>query len=250
MKRGLFILAGVAVALVAASSFATREARCDPYAGLPRTHLRYEDLPGPGATPSAANFPRVVRQPPGARLHAPSGFRILQAASGFDTPRAMALAPNGDVFLSDSGRGEIVVLRDPNGDGRFDARMIFAGGLDRPFGLAFAPGALFVGTEGKLLRFPYRGGDAKPTAAPVTLIDLPEGGHWTRDVLYDPRANRVYVSVGSRSNRDEESFPRASVFWFNSREEKARPRPFATGLRNAVSLAREPGTGALWAVVN
>ncbi len=250
MRNARPAIAWLITSLLAASLLAAREARCDPYADFPRTHIRYEDLPRPGATPFAANPPRVVRQPAGARLHAPAGLRILQAASGFDRPRAMALAPNGDVFLSDSDRGEIVVLRDTNGDGRFETRVVFASGLDQPFGLAFAPGALFVGTEGAVLRFPYRNGGAKAIDPPAKLIDLPEGGHWTRDVLYDPRTKRVYVSVGSQSNRDEESFPRASIFWFDPSEAPPRPRPFATGLRNAVSLAIEPVNGALWAVVN
>ena len=87
-----------------------------------------------------------------------------------------------------------------------------------------------------MLRFAYRNGSAKAIDPPARLIDLPEGGHWTRDVLYDSRTKRVYVSVGSESNRAEEGFPRASIFWFDPAEARPRPRPFATGLRNAVSL--------------
>jgi glucose/arabinose dehydrogenase len=162
----------------------------------------------------------------------------------------MALAPNGDVFLADAGAGKLLVLRDPDGDGRFGPPAVFAAGLRRPFGMAFAPGALFVGTEDAILRFPYRAGDRKAAAAPVKLLTLPRGGHWTRDVLYDSATERIYVSVGSRSNAEEEAFPRASVFWFGRGDERPRPIPYASGLRNPVALAREPVTGAIWTVVN
>ena len=222
----------------------------DPYAALPRTHIRHDDLPPPNATPSAGNPPRVVKRPAGATLSVPAGFEVIEAAAGFDRPRVMALSPAGKVFLADSGAGRILVLEDGDGDGRFESRSTYADDLDRPFGLAFAPGALFVGTEGAILRFPHEKGARKPAGPPRRLLEVPEGGHWTRDVLHDPSTGRIYVSVGSRSNRDEEPLPRASVLWFE--RDAARPRPvtYATGLRNPVSLAREPVTGAIWTVVN
>jgi glucose/arabinose dehydrogenase len=238
-----------ALLLAAGAPPAWPQAR-DPYANLERTHIRYEDLPPPASLSFAANPPRVVRQPRGARLHAPPGFRIVQAAGDFDTPRNMALAPSGEVFLAESGAGRIVVLRDRDGDGRFESRGVFADSLEEPFGLAFAPGYLYVGTEGAVLRYRYRPGQARAESPPEMLVELPTGGHWTRDVLHDEKSGRVYVSVGSRGNRGEEAFPRASVFWFDPRERPPEPRPFATGLRNPVSLAREPVTGAIWAVVN
>jgi glucose/arabinose dehydrogenase len=248
--RVLGVLVAVLAASVACGFDATPAESPDPTAHLSRIHIRQADLPPPHETPSVANPPRVVARPPGAKLEAPAGFTVLQAAEGFDTPRRMALAPNGDVFLADAGAGTILVLRDPDGDGRFGAPAAFATGLRRPFGLAFAPGILFVGTEGAILRFPYQPGDRKASAAPVTVMTLPRGGHWTRDVLYDPTPDRVYVSVGSRSNAGEEAFPRASVFWFARRAGRPRPVPYATGLRNPVALAREPVTGAIWTVVN
>ncbi len=222
----------------------------DPYADLPRTHIRYADLPPPNATPSAGNSPRVIPRPDGAVLRVPAGFRIIEAAAGFETPRRMALSPGGDVFLADSGAGTIIVLRDRDGDGRFETRSQYADGLDRPFGLAFAPGALFVGAQGEILRFPHKPGARKPSGPPARLLTLPKGGHWTRDVLHDEATGRIYVSVGSESNRTEEPLPRASVFWFERGADAPKPVTYSTGLRNAVALAWEPVTGALWTVVN
>ncbi len=57
-------------------------------------------LPAPGATPSATNFPSVAPKPEGAELKLPKGFKAEVYLTGLTGPRAMFVAPNGDVFLS------------------------------------------------------------------------------------------------------------------------------------------------------
>src|ERR1043165_1545515 len=78
---------------------------------------RADRMPAPYATQSSGNPPIVVAQPAGARLVAPPGFKINVYASGFDDPRTMLLAPNGDVIVAEPGGGKITILRDANHDG-------------------------------------------------------------------------------------------------------------------------------------
>jgi len=60
---------------------------------------------------------------------------------------------------------------------------------------------------------------------------------------------RIYVSVGSSCNVCRESDPRrAAVLRYNA--DGSGEEIFASGLRNAVGLAFQPGTGRLWATVN
>ena len=63
-------------------------------------HITAADLPQPFATPSANRFPREVNQPAGAELQVPPGFKVNTFASGLTGPRAMQVAPNGDIFVS------------------------------------------------------------------------------------------------------------------------------------------------------
>jgi len=110
--------------------------------------VRADQLPLPYDTHSAANPSRIVKRPANASLQMPPGFHIAVYAEDLDEPRNMALAPNGDIFVAETGAGRITILRGKQ-------RFAFARDLDQPFGLAFAKGFLYVGNESAVVRFPY-----------------------------------------------------------------------------------------------
>jgi glucose/arabinose dehydrogenase len=98
-----------------------------------------KDLPAPGATPSAANVSRVVAKPANAKLRVPPGFRIELFADGLNGPRILRVAPNGDIFVAETYKGSIRILRAADGASKPDTNEVFAAGLNRPFGIAFFP---------------------------------------------------------------------------------------------------------------
>src|SRR5271170_3365969 len=104
-----------------------------------RRKIRVADLPPPFATESAGNDPRMVPRPPGANLKVPPGFVVDEFASGLDHPREIRTAPNGDLFISESYKGRIRVLRTPDDASKPQREEIFASGLTMPFGIAFWP---------------------------------------------------------------------------------------------------------------
>ncbi len=211
--------------------------------------IRIEQLPAPFATPSAGNSPRVVKQPANAALHLPPGFHVAVFADGLDDPRAMLLAPNGDVLVAEPGAGRILVLRDANKDGVAEGRFTYAKGLDEPFGLALHAGFLYVGDENAVLRVPYTPGDTASRGAMQKVADLPGGGHSTRGVIFNRSGTKMYVSVGSDSNVSAGEDPRRAAI-LELRPDGGGQRVFASGLRNPVGMAWEPVTGALWTAVN
>jgi glucose/arabinose dehydrogenase len=218
-----------------------------------RYHIRAQEMPPPFHTPSAVNPPRAVERPAGAELRKPAGFRVeVYAEGGLERPRFMAQARNGDVFVAESGGGRVTILRDTNGDGRADGRHVFASGLHLPFGLAFRQDYLYVGTAGAVVRFRYQDGQTKAESAPEKITDLPGTGyreHWTRNVLFSPDGKKMYVTVGSETNVDVEADPRrAAISEYNP--DGSGHRILASGLRNPVGLAWQPGTGKLWTAVN
>jgi glucose/arabinose dehydrogenase len=228
-----------------------------------RRKITLADLATPYETPSANNFPRVVRRPEGAWPKAPEGFRVTEFARGLVEPRVIVRAPNGDIFVAESRGNRIHVFRDADGDGKPGLSEIFAKGLERPFGIAFYPPGpdpryVYVGNTGSVVRFSYRNGDTVARGAQEMIVkDIPTGrervgggGHWTRDLEFSPDGKTLYVSVGSRSNVSDDASEkrRADILAFDP--DGKNERIHAWGIRNPVGLATHPATGQLWASVN
>lgn len=236
------------IVLIAFATLACRgEAQQHPVA-LQHHEVHVDRLPAPYATKSAGNPSSVGSRPAGAQLQVPPGFRVTLYASNLEDPRNMALAPNGDLFVAETGAGRISILRDENRDGVVDRRFTFATELNDPFGLAFHGDALYVGNTDALVRFPYKSGQTAATGVPQRLAPLPPGGHSTRNVIFSGDGSKIYVAVGSASNINPDEPVRASIHEYNS--DGTGRRIFASGLRNPVGIAWQPGTNTLWTAVN
>jgi glucose/arabinose dehydrogenase len=186
----------------------------------------------------------------------PRGFTVTEMASGLTQPRRLVIAPGAtprryDVFFAESSANRVSVLRVENGS--VTSKSVYTDKADQPYGLAFHPaGWLYVGNTDAVVRFPYKAGATKTDAAPQRIAKLTEGGynqHWTRNLMFSRDAKKLYVTVGSSCNTCEEGDPqRAAVSVMNS--DGSNRRLFASGLRNPVGLAWQPGTDNLWAVIN
>jgi glucose/arabinose dehydrogenase len=228
-----------------------------------RRKITVDDLAKPYDTASAKNNPRIVSRPKGAWPQAPEGFEVTEFVTGLEQPRVILRAPNGDFFLAESRANRIRVIRDADGDGKPEVNEIFATGLSRPFGIAFYPVGfepkyIYVGNTDSVVRFPYKSGDTKAAGEAETIVkDIPSGsesvgggGHWTRDLEFSPDGKTLFVSVGSRSNADDDESEtrRANILAFDP--DGKNERVFAYGIRNPVGLATHPKTGQLWTSVN
>lgn len=227
-----------------------------------RRKITVSDLPPPYATKSASNGPRVVNRPSGAQLQVPPGFHIEEYASRLRDPRYLLVAPNGDLFVTESRSDQIRVLRDTDGDGKPDRNEVFVeSGLNQPFGIAFYPPGpdpkyLYVANTDGVIRFPYKSGDlhARGGAEKLDKLSggglLQGGGHWTRDIAFSADGKRMFVSIGSRSNvsDDKGEADRARIFAFDP--DGKNQKVYAWGIRNAVGIAVRPGSEELWMSTN
>ena len=226
-----------------------------------RRMLTTNDLPAPFATKSVDNGPHMVPRPDGAKLKVPGGFEVDLLAEKFNNPRKIITAPNGDLFVVESGPGRIKVLRQ-NEEGKVATTEVFAEKLRQPFGMAFYPPGpkpkfLYVGNTDSVVRFAYEDGDMKARGGEEMIVpDIPGGGrlrgggHWTRDVAFSPDGKRMFVSVGSHSNVDDDALEKNRADILQYTPEGKDFKVFASGIRNPVSLAIEPRTGEVWTSVN
>lgn len=246
-----------------------------------RHRITVADLPAPFATRSAGNPSQRIPRAPGALPQAPAGMKVAVFAEGLKNPRRMTVAPNGDVFLAETGAGRVRVLR-PSPDGAKPASSEpFAEGLDGPFGMAFYPSGpnpewVYVAEENRVVRFPYRGGDLRARGKAEVIVPRlapTGGGHTMRDLAFSADGKRLLISVGSQSNVAQQigvkSAAEATAFdrargavrasW-DAEENRAAVlvtsptggpvKLFATGIRNCVGLTVQPANGAVWCAVN
>ena len=223
-------------------------------------------MPQPFATPSARNNSKVIGWPKGKMPVAAPGFEVSLFAENLDNPRQAYVLPNKDILVVEAirewpGRADrpeksanrITLFRDTNGDGRPDVREIFLTGLNMPHGMLLVGDWFYVGNTDGVVRYRYRTGQTKIDGKGEKILELPTGGHYTRNLIADPSGKKIYVAVGSASNVDEENGwekdqRRAGILEINP--DGSGMKIFAKGLRNAVGMDWEPKSKVLWTVVN
>ena len=176
-------------------------------------------------------------------LTLPTGFSLgVFADLKGDLPRALAFDERGVLFASAPGRGKIVALPDSDGDGKADRTVEVMTGLDRPHGIAFDGGYIYVGETNRVIRASYNS-ENLTAGTPQKLFDLPGGGrHFTRTIRIE--GGKLYTSVGSSCDICIEGDPfRASILV--SDLDGANLKVFAKGLRNTVFFTFDSG-GKMW----
>lgn len=216
---------------------------------------------------------------PGQLPVAAPGLKVNAFAAGLKHPRWIYVLPNRDVLVSEAMNASrpprnlfdyamvatmqragawgkspnlITLLRDTDGDGVAEIQDVFMEELNMPFGMELVGDTFYVGATDGIMAFAYVPGTARITGQGRRLTNFKPGGHWTRSLLASPDGRKLYAGVGSSSNIGDNGMEaeegRAAIHELDLATGVCRI--FASGLRNAVGMAWEPRTGALWTVVN
>lgn len=243
--------------------------------------LMQDSLPPPNATKSNVKFSKVIGWPANKTPVAPAGFVVTKFADGFNNPRSIYQAPNGDIFIAEanteskgtkkikdvvSGKAKsqnlgessnrIMLLRDADGDGRAEFKQPFlTDNLNKPYGMLVMGNGFYVANTDGLWKFPYTAGKTTVDGAGKQITPLPAGGynnHWTRNLLGGNDNASIYISVGSGSNVGENGMEhevnRANILVVD--KDGGNMKIYASGLRNPVGMDWAPGTNTLFTVVN
>jgi glucose/arabinose dehydrogenase len=160
----------------------------------------------------------------------------------------MALGPRGDIFVGGMG-GTLSVILTRRGGTHAERVVTLLSGLDIPHSVAYHNGQLYLGEQHQVSVMQYDPDRVRVTGRRIIVPNLPSGtGHITRTVSFGPDG-MLYVSIGSSCNICVESDPRRATI-MRYHPDGTNGQIYARGLRNAVGLAWQPGTGLLWATVN
>jgi len=217
--------------------------------------------------PLAAQNTKPVCAPDNAGLTLQPGFCALLVAESIGPARHLVVLENGDVLVAITGpRGGIRLLRDTTGDGKADIVRSF--GVGAGTGIAFAGEYLYFATNNAIVRWHWNIGQLEPptSAGPDTVVSgLTLGRQHPAKSIVVGSDGQLYVNVGAPSNscqvrdRTPESpgqdpcplLDIAGGIWrFDPRhgnQTQLDGQRFVTGIRNAVALAVDPGTGAVFA---
>lgn len=242
-------------------------------------------LPAPNHTMiPTVNIAPAIGWPSNVMPKAVAGTQVKVFEAGLNHPRWLYVLPNGDVLVAETNgpkkqsnsfsvRGwitglimkragaaapsanRIMLLRDLNGDGVSDMKLVFIDGLNSPFGMALVGNHLYIANTDSVMRFSYQDGDKSITSPGIKVIDLPAGDinhHWTKNLMISADGTKLYVTVGSNSNVAESGmeseFERAAIWEVDVKS--GSHRIYASGLRNPNGLAWDKPSGKLFTVVN
>jgi glucose/arabinose dehydrogenase len=177
------------------------------------------------------------------RLELPEGFWIGVFASGLGAPRMMAVGEDGTVYVTRRETGDVLALRDEDGDGRAESIRTVVRSLPGVHGITVHEGKMYLCTVDAAYVAEITGdGIGKPRKI---LDGLPPGGrHPNRTMAFGPDG-LLYITVGSTCNCClEEHEESASII--RVRPDGTGRELFATGLRNTLGIGWHPETGEMY----
>ena len=181
------------------------------------------------------------------KLRLPPGFRIEVLTDAVPNARAMRLGRYADgrgvLYVGSMRAGRVYAVELE--EGRARRVQTVATGLNRPAGLAWRDGSLYVSAVSKILRYDGLDDRLDRPPEPVLLTDrLPaDAHHGARFLAFGPD-DRLYVPVGAPCNVCEPGPRYASIQRMNP--DGSGFETVATGIRNTVGFDWNPADQSLW----
>jgi glucose/arabinose dehydrogenase len=189
-------------------------------------------------------------------------FCVYPVPVAIDQARTVLAIGEADFLALERGTESVVYFHDTNGDGLADARHVVASASALNHGLDVHNGYLYASSDSQVYRWPLANNSFLEAVGAAEIVvgninadgkgGAPQG-HTTRTLAFDD-LGRLYVSVGSYDNIDNDSF-RSRIRRFDLADPSRFPldflggEVFADGLRNEVGLAFDRH-GDLWGVEN
>jgi glucose/arabinose dehydrogenase len=187
-------------------------------------------------------FPTPLDQLPIPQLKLPKGFKIEVYASGIANARSLRLGDKGTVFVSNRVLDKVYAIVDRNGKRE---PIVIASGLDRPNGLAFLNGTLYIAEGAKISKLEKIEDTLNNPPTPVVIYSdfFNQQSHGWKFMGLGPD-NKLYVNVGSPCNICEPPATTGQLRRINLDGSDAEV--VAHGVRNSVGFDWHPVTKELY----
>jgi Raf kinase inhibitor-like YbhB/YbcL family protein len=201
----------------------------------------------PGEAPDVAFTGRVLKPPRApledlTQLQLPDGFKVSVFAKDLINPRMIAVARDGTVYVTRRSVGDVMMLKDTDGDGTADTKKVVANRPDM-HGIAVDGDTAFLATVKDVYRARIKS-DGTFGDLERIIDDLPDAGQHPNRTLGVGPDGMLYISVGSTCNACAESSPESAALLRATPDGKKRTI-FASGLRNTIGFVWHPARGAL-----
>ncbi len=226
-----------------------------PPAGKPMAPMQSQPttVPGRPDIPNAevATKLRGIPQPPFAtpldklpipQLKLPKGFEIEVYASGIPNARSLRLGDKGTVFVGNRVLDKVYAIVERNG--KREVKVI-ASGLDRPNGLAFHDGTLYIAEGTRISKMEKIEENLDNPPKPVVIYSdfINQQSHGWKFMALGPD-NKLYINVGSPCNICEPPPTNGQIRRINL--DGSGAEVVARGIRNSVGFDWNPVTKELY----
>jgi glucose/arabinose dehydrogenase len=186
----------------------------------------------------APPFPTPADKLQIGKLKMPKGFKLEVYISGIANARSLRIGDKGTVFVSNRQLDKVYAVVERNG--KREAKVI-ASGLDRPNGLAFHNGTLYIGEGTKISKLERIEDNLDNPGKPLVIYsDLPNHqSHGWKFIAIGPD-NKLYINVGAPCNICEPPDANAQIRRINL--DGSGAEVFARGVRNSVGFDWHPIT--------
>lgn len=182
------------------------------------------------------------------RLKAPAGFKISVAATGLGKPRIMALADDGSILITRRDVGDVLLISDKDGDGRYETLKTVWAAFPDVHGITLHDGWLYLASSTILKRGKLQQ-DGSVTDTATLIKDLPDGGQHDNRMIAFGGDGKLYMTVGSDCNDCAETNKELATMLVMNADGTGR-KILARGLRNTVGFDWQPDTKEIWGCDN
>jgi glucose/arabinose dehydrogenase len=182
------------------------------------------------------------------------GYKLTVAEATIKAPRFLENGPDGVLFVSVPGAGQIKACRDKDHDGVYETVTTFIEGHSPKNilqGMQWHDGWLWFAEVSAIYKARDTDNDGKADEIVKVIgedqLPITGGGHRWRALLI--HKGRIYTHIGDQTNATDEPIEqgeRKKIWTFAM--DGSDKRLFATGIRNTEKFAIRPGTEEIWGV--